>query len=145
MSSSANNNNNNVKKVALRNTKMPVTYYYTTSLGKKRESDNFSGGGVSVSGNSESENKYSKNVLLFDGICYHCGYANHSQNYCPLKLCTACGVYGHDQRVCFFKSSSKYRKQHIGSGSCSGSCSGSGTSSSFFFCKQQRVVEKGLI
>lgn len=37
----------------------------------------------------------------FYGSCYHCGHANHSQNYCPLKHCRRCDKYGHGDKVCF--------------------------------------------
>ena len=36
----------------------------------------------------------------FNGYCYYCDYARHSQNYCPLKLCYKCGEYGHSIKVC---------------------------------------------
>lgn len=36
----------------------------------------------------------------FCGYCYHCDYAQHSQNYCPLKKCHICQQYGHSYKVC---------------------------------------------
>ncbi len=36
----------------------------------------------------------------FEGNCFDCGAAGHSQNYCPLKRCERCTLYGHSTRVC---------------------------------------------
>lgn len=38
--------------------------------------------------------------VTFHGSCYYCGYASHSQMYCPLRWCKVCKQYGHSEAVC---------------------------------------------
>lgn len=41
---------------------------------------------------------------IFFGYCYYCDCPQHSQNYCPLRMCHICDTYGHSGKVCVFNS-----------------------------------------
>lgn len=89
-----------IMNIHLRITKNPNIFYYSIEHGDKSHLSNVSQGPVSTR-NIESKNRD------FFGNCYNCGCLRHSQNYCPLKLCSICTKYGHDKRVCFFNPSRK--------------------------------------
>ena len=39
-------------------------------------------------------------VRHFEGACFICHAARHSQNYCWLRRCSYCNVWGHSESVC---------------------------------------------
>jgi hypothetical protein len=46
--------------------------------------------------------------------CFFCEAENHSQHFCPLKLCTICSKYGHSFRAC--KRFKRHRNKHNSAG-----------------------------
>lgn len=75
----------------LRMIKISNNFSYTIESGGQVTEDNTEKLSYSISSNR-----------IFHGHCYNCGCMKHSQNYCPLKMCSICAKFGHDQRVCFF-------------------------------------------
>jgi len=43
---------------------------------------------------------YLPQMLTFQGTCFRCDCANHSQHYCWLQQCAVCHHFGHSERVC---------------------------------------------
>ncbi len=90
--------------IPLRIAKIPNNFFYSIEHGDQShlsDMTNHTSQGPISARNIESKNRD------FFGHCYNCGCLRHSQNYCPLKLCSICAKYGHDKRVCFFNPSRK--------------------------------------
>jgi len=85
--------------IPLRIAKTPNNFSYSIEHGDQEKKSTYLS--EEASGSSEAKSRD------FFGHCYNCGCLRHSQNYCPLKLCSICAKYGHDQRVCFFNPSRK--------------------------------------
>ena len=85
--------------IPLRVTKTPNNFSYSIENGEQENTYLSERNGVSTRLLGSSTSTTNRD---FFGHCYNCGCMRHSQNYCPLKLCSICAKFGHDQRVCFF-------------------------------------------